>query len=268
MSQENVEVIRRFHEALNRRDVDAMVAVWDDDAEFRPIMSALEAQVYQGHDGLRAWLRAIFQDWEVFEAYDEEFHDLGDRVLSFGRWHACGRTSGIALDINTAAWLVRLRDGKVIWWQTFTNRAEALEAAGIEESATSQENVEIVRRFYDAWARDGVPGPQELMDPDIEYVNPDYAVEPGIRRGRRGFMDAVARTDAAFDHQVLELEQLIEGRADKVLGLTTFRARGRESGVELHVPEQHVWTLRAGKVVRFEWFHDRGEAFKAAGLRQ
>jgi ketosteroid isomerase-like protein len=133
MSQENVEVIRRFQQALNRRDVDEMVAVWGDEAEFRPIMSALDSQVYQGHDGLRAWLAALFEDWQVFEAYGEEFHDLGDRVLSFGRWHACGRTSGIVLDVDTAAWLVRLREGKVVWWQTFTNRAEALEAVGTWE---------------------------------------------------------------------------------------------------------------------------------------
>jgi ketosteroid isomerase-like protein len=268
MSEENVEVIRRFHEALNRRDVDGMIALWDDDAEFRPIMSTLEAQVYHGHDGLRDWLRAIFEDWEVFEAYDEEFHDLGDRVLSFGRWHACGRTSGIALDVDTAAWLVQLRGGRVVWWQTFTNRADALEAAGIAESKSPHDNMEIVRLVYDAWTREGVPGPEDLVDPDIESVNPEYAVAPGTRHGRRGFMDAVTRTDAAFDHHVLELEQLIEARAEKVLGLTTFRARGRESGAEFDVPEQHVWTLRAGKVIRFEWFHDRGAAFKAAGLKQ
>jgi ketosteroid isomerase-like protein len=131
--RKNVEVIRLFHDALNRRDVDAMVAVWSDEAEFRPIMSTLDGQVYRGHDGLRAWLQAIFEDWKVFEAYDDEVHDLGDRVLSFGRWHACGRTSGIVLDVDTAAWLVQMREGKIVWWQTFTSRAEGLEAAGLSE---------------------------------------------------------------------------------------------------------------------------------------
>jgi uncharacterized protein len=135
MSQENenLEVVRRFHDAFNRRDVDAMVAVWDKDAEFRPIMSALDSQVYRGHDGLRAWLDAIFADWEVFEAYDDEFRDFGDSVLSFGHWHACGRASGVVLDVDTAAWLVRVREGKIVWWQTFTDRAEALEAVGLSE---------------------------------------------------------------------------------------------------------------------------------------
>jgi ketosteroid isomerase-like protein len=122
-----------MQEALNRRDVEAIVAMWDEDAEFRPIMAGLEGTVYRGHEGIRKWLAGLFEDWEVFEAYSERFHDLGDRVLAFGRWHACGRNSGIVLDVDTAAWLVRVREGKVLWWQTFTDRAEALEAAGLSE---------------------------------------------------------------------------------------------------------------------------------------
>ena len=122
-----------MQDALNRRDVETMVALWDEDAEFSPITSALEGAVYRGPEGLRKWLDALFEDWEVFEAYAEEFHERDDRVLAFGRWHACGRGSGIALDVSTAAWLVRVREGKVVWWRTFTDRAEALEAAGLTE---------------------------------------------------------------------------------------------------------------------------------------
>ena len=45
-----------------------------------------------------------------------------------------------------------------------------------------------------------------------------------------------------------------------------FRARGRDSGALVDKPEQHVWTLNAGKIVRFEWFHDEVAARRAAGL--
>jgi ketosteroid isomerase-like protein len=51
-----------------------------------------------------------------------------------------------------------------------------------------------------------------------------------------------------------------------VLAYVTFRARGRDSGVLLETPEQHVWTVRDGKVVRIEWFHDEPAAKLAAGL--
>ena len=55
----------------------------------------------------------------------------------------------------------------------------------------SEENVEVVRRFYAAWSGDELPGPTELMNPEIEYVNPDRAVEPGTRRGLAAFSRAV-----------------------------------------------------------------------------
>jgi ketosteroid isomerase-like protein len=130
MSRESVEIVRSVHEAFNRRDVEAIVAVWDEDAEFRPVTSAFEGAVYRGHEGLRRWMREVDEDWDVFEAHGEEYRDLGDTVLALGRWHARGRGSGIVLDVQTAAWVVRVRDGKVVWFRTFSDRAEAFEAAG------------------------------------------------------------------------------------------------------------------------------------------
>jgi hypothetical protein len=99
VSEENVEIVRRLHAALNRRDIETMVAAWDEEAEFRPIMAGLEGTVYRGREGLRQWLAALFEDWETFEGHPEEFHD-----------------------------------GKVIRWQTFTDRVDALKAAGLRSS--------------------------------------------------------------------------------------------------------------------------------------
>jgi ketosteroid isomerase-like protein len=42
----------------------------------------------------------------------------------------------------------------------------------------SSENVELAQRLYEAWARQEIPGPRGLLDPDVEYVNPDGATEP------------------------------------------------------------------------------------------
>jgi ketosteroid isomerase-like protein len=62
----------------------------------------------------------------------------------------------------------------------------------------SQQNVEIVRSFYRAWARDDLPGHVELIDPEIEYVNPIRAVEPGTRRGLPAFSGAVGKSSRAW----------------------------------------------------------------------
>jgi ketosteroid isomerase-like protein len=47
----------------------------------------------------------------------------------------------------------------------------------------------------------------------------------------------------------------------------TFRARGRDSGAVIEIDERHVWTLRNGRIVRLEWFHDLAAARQAAANR-
>ena len=131
----------------------------------------------------------------------------------------------------------------------------------------SQENEEIVRSFYRAWARDDLPGPVELMDSEIEYVNPVRAVEPGTRRGLTAFKAAVEGAFEGWETWQIELEKLtVVG--DQVAVVVRYRARWRESGVEVEVRESALWTLRAGKVWRYAWFHEPGDALEAAGLSE
>jgi ketosteroid isomerase-like protein len=131
----------------------------------------------------------------------------------------------------------------------------------------SQENVEIVRRFYDAWAREEFPGPVELMDPEIEYVNPAGAVEPGTRRGRAAFSRAVEKLFEGWETWQAKPEQF-KDVGDQVAVVLSYRARGRGSGLEVEGRESALWTLRDGRVFRYAWFHEPGDALEAAGLSE
>jgi ketosteroid isomerase-like protein len=42
---------------------------------------------------------------------------------------------------------------------------------------------------------------------------------------------------------------------DQVAVVVSYQARGRASGVEVTGRESALFTLRDGKVVRYEWFH-------------
>jgi uncharacterized protein len=126
--------------------------------------------------------------------------------------------------------------------------------------------VEIVRRIYDVWNRkDGSQEALDFISDELEYVNPPYAVHPGTRHGQEGWIAAGENLTESFDRWVHEPGEIIE-HGDKVVVMATFRARGRGSSVDLEKFEPHIWTLREGKVVRFEWFNDRDEAMRAAGL--
>jgi ketosteroid isomerase-like protein len=71
-------------------------------------------------------------EFREFRFESEELVDLGDsRVLMVGRMKGIGRTSGAAVDHDWAA-LFTFAAGWVIREQVFLDRAEALEAAGVE----------------------------------------------------------------------------------------------------------------------------------------
>jgi uncharacterized protein len=132
MSQENVEVVRRSFTAFTRRDTALFLELLDPDVVWIPLMASLEGRVYRGLDGVQQWLEGVLTDWEFFEAYPEDFRDLGDRVLVIGHWRARGRASGVELE-RAATWLYDVRGGKIVREQTYTDRAEAFEAVGLSE---------------------------------------------------------------------------------------------------------------------------------------
>jgi uncharacterized protein len=130
----------------------------------------------------------------------------------------------------------------------------------------SAENLDIVRDLYVAWQSDE-PGtaPLPFLDDDFEYVNPPYAVHPGTRRGRDGWSAAARNLSDSFESWMHVPGEMIDA-GDRVVVMATFRACGRGSSVDLEKFEPHLWTLRDGKVIRFQWFNNRDEAMKAAGL--
>jgi ketosteroid isomerase-like protein len=124
----------------------------------------------------------------------------------------------------------------------------------------SQENVDLIRRIYDAWGRE--ESARDFIADDVEYVNPSYAVEPGTRRGRRSF-SLVRDSYADFAPRV---ERLIDAGGDEVVVLARYTASGRGSGVPVEGEQGYVWTVRDGLAVRFQWFRSHQEALEAAGL--
>jgi ketosteroid isomerase-like protein len=123
----------------------------------------------------------------------------------------------------------------------------------------SREGVKLVQSIYDAW-REGQPW-RRFMDPDIEYVNPPDAVEPGVRHGT----DSFVRIRDAYDDVQIEPQEFIDA-GDDVVVLATIHAKGRGSGFPLEWSHGYIWTVKDGKAVRFRWFNDPAEALEAAGL--
>jgi ketosteroid isomerase-like protein len=133
MESHNIELVRELLEAVNRRDAEGMIERIHPDYEFVPIMAALEGRVYRGADGVRQWIVEMTDHWEYFVCCPLEYHDLNDRVIAFGHWRARGRASGVEVDGQPATWLAWILEGQLHRWRTFTDRKEALKAAGVTE---------------------------------------------------------------------------------------------------------------------------------------
>jgi ketosteroid isomerase-like protein len=130
----------------------------------------------------------------------------------------------------------------------------------------SQQNVEIVRRIYEEGWFDRDPEPLlALVTSDVEFVNPRDAVDSGIRRGPAGVHRAFRNIQETFDVSRHELGDLF-GAGDVVVAAVRFIARTRGSDIDVVQEEAHTWTLRDGKVVRFEWGRDLEAALEAVGL--
>ena len=130
----------------------------------------------------------------------------------------------------------------------------------------SQENVEVVKRLYDAWKKDGFGVVPALMDPDIEYVNPPYAVEPGTRRGYEGFAIAAEAIRAVYPTRRLEPLEFWDAQ-NRVAVRARVIASGVGSSVEADVERGYAFEVRDGRVLRYAWFNEPREAREAVGLK-
>jgi uncharacterized protein len=132
MSQQNVDVVRQVHQALNARDRDALERLLDPEIVWVQNPNAPDPGSLHGHEGVRE-LGAMLDDaFEDVHLDVERFLDGGEAVVSLGQMHARGRGSQVEIS-ESRAWVWWLSGGRVVRHQTFSDRASALEAAGLSE---------------------------------------------------------------------------------------------------------------------------------------
>jgi ketosteroid isomerase-like protein len=134
MSQENVEIVRRMLDAINRGDVDAAIESASDDFEADWSNSrGLLSGVHRGRGEARESLKAFLEPWESLRWDPEELIELEDgRVLAVSNIRMRGRGSGVEVSA-TGASIWTIRSGKAAAMKLYQSRAEAFEAAGLRD---------------------------------------------------------------------------------------------------------------------------------------
>jgi len=100
------------------------------DVEYLPLRSATEGK-YRGIAGIERFNADTEEVFEKFELH-YEFLDLGERVLAWGVIRVRARGSGIETDIATGG-VFDFRDGKIVRWEDFGSKEQALKAVGLSE---------------------------------------------------------------------------------------------------------------------------------------
>jgi hypothetical protein len=121
----------------------------------------------------------------------------------------------------------------------------------------SREDVEIVRRLYDAVARGDTATVLALYDPDVEWDFTRHAygsmIGGRVYRGHEGLRAFFGDLLDVWESVGWDLEDLIDA-GEHVILVANQRARGRTSGADVKGTAVGVWTIRQGKVVRVVWF--------------
>jgi ketosteroid isomerase-like protein len=132
VSRENVEIVRRAFEALERSGVAGLLEFCSPEIEYRVRYDLPDARTYHGHDGVRAlaahW-QALFED---FRLEPEALIDAGDSVAAVMRISGRGATSGIETG-NPYAALCSVRERRLWRITDYPTKEEALEAVGLSE---------------------------------------------------------------------------------------------------------------------------------------
>jgi ketosteroid isomerase-like protein len=131
MSQPNVEIVKRWIDAFNRRNLDDYHDLFTPDLEWFPAFpGTVEGEGHLGREGIERYFGEISDTWEEFHAIAEEYRDLGDRVLALGRMEGRGRGSGVPVT-SPIGGIYDFRDGKIARGRVYLGHAEALRAAGL-----------------------------------------------------------------------------------------------------------------------------------------
>jgi len=103
--------IQRFHEAINRRDVEAVMANMTEDCVFENTTPPPDGERYEGCAAVRAAWETFFQSSSHTAFEIEELFALGDRafVRWLYRWIDTTGKAGYVRGVD----VIRVRDGKV-----------------------------------------------------------------------------------------------------------------------------------------------------------
>ncbi len=130
-----------------------------------------------------------------------------------------------------------------------------------------RDNLAIVRDLYEAFSGRDIDAVMKLLSDDVVWGEPENPFNPagGTRSGHAGFLEWARIGREAEEILALEPKKfLLDEESVAVVGFTKCLAK--RTGKIYETDFVHLFTIRDGKVARFQEFFDTyiaGEAFRS-----
>jgi uncharacterized protein len=131
----------------------------------------------------------------------------------------------------------------------------------------SPEDIETVRRAYEAFNRRDVDELLATLGPEMEWHPLLGELGGGVYRGHEGVRRLVSEVYDTWESFRIEVEDLVDA-GELIFASSRSRGRGRASGVEADVRLVTVCELRDGRPVCARAYATMEEALVAAGLER
>lgn len=126
MSQESLQVVQAFYEAMKAGNVPGALGQLDANVDWNEAENFVYADQspYRGTDDLVNGLFLRFVTaWEGFGAVPEQFIASGDRVVALGRYRGTYRETSKSVDAQFAH-VYTVANGKIVHFQQYTDTAQ------------------------------------------------------------------------------------------------------------------------------------------------
>ncbi len=257
MSAVNVELVRRFYDALNANDLANFNALCDDGIEYVNPDVAAEPGTRRGPEAFRSAFEGLHASFEDFRCEVDAITPVVDAVVVVARSTGTGRMSDIPFE-EVHGHLLTVGNGRIksfSWFQT------------VEEAyATAHERG--FRRGMEAYSRGDYETALEGFHPEIEWsAETDLVPDAAVYRGHEGVRRFWIAWAEVFEGLSLEVEECRALDDGWVLAVTSASGTGAGSGAPVASGRfAQLAQFRDGLVVRVRLFGDVNRALAAAGV--
>lgn len=111
---------------------------------------------------------------------------------------------------------------------------------------------EVCEQLYVRWNEDGLAALTDSVDPDIELVCDALRPAETSLHGLDGWRQWIARWDGGYERMQITTDGVIPMGDEHALALVSITATPRGSRQELRWAAAHLWSIRDGRIARWE----------------